>query len=168
MTTIVSKLTVKTVGTRPQKAAETMARHMLMRVYGVASDLKISRNVNERTGEKDIALKGDFRAVNLETGERYSSGILYLPAGIHDLIQAPLDEAKKNNETAEVTFAMDVFSQTSTSPSGYSYGATILGEPAENDAIARIEGDINKVAPLAIAPPEKKEASPAKEKAKAE
>jgi hypothetical protein len=148
---ILSKITVKSVGSRPANAAETKQREMLMRVYGVASDLKISRNINERSGEKDVALKGDFRAINLKTGERFSSGLLYLPAGIHDLIQAPLDIAKANNETAEVTFALDVFSQPASNPSGFSYGATVLGEPTENDAVARIEADISKVAPLQIA-----------------
>jgi hypothetical protein len=144
MTTIVSKITVKTVGARPAKAAESKAREMLMRVYGVASGLKISRNVNERTGEKDVALKGDFRARNLETGELYSSGILYLPSGIHDLIQAPLDVAQANNESAEVTFALDVFSQPATNASGFGYGAIVLGEPAENDAVARLAKEIGE------------------------
>jgi hypothetical protein len=144
MSTILPKITAKDVGAQPEKVLgydDDKARHPLMRVYGVARRIKTKSLTNPNTGEVSHyeALNGDFRAVNAQTGERFQSGVLYLPDGIHDLIADPLKSAQENHESAEVTFAMDLFSERRANLSKYGYGATVLGEPTVPDAIAALE-----------------------------
>lgn len=143
--TILPKITIKDCGGAPEKVLQydegSKERWPLLRVYGVASRTKEKKLTNPNTGEISVyeAINGDFRAVNLHTGERFQSGVLYLPDGIHDLIAEPLRQAKENHETAEVTFAMDLFSERRNNLSKYGYGATVLGEPTVPDPIAALE-----------------------------
>ena len=158
MATILPKITVKDIGGAPEKAVAfdegSKERHSLMRVYGVARRTKTKSLTNTTTGEVSHyeQLIGDFRAVNAQTGERFQSGILYLPDGIHELIADPLDTAKENNESAEVTFAMDVFSERRNNKSKYGYGATVLGDPTVPDAIAALEKAIDATPGVAALP----------------
>lgn len=160
--TILPKITVKDVGGKPEKilgADDDVKRHPLMRVYGVARRIKVKSLTNPNTGEVSHyeALNGDFRAVNAETGERFQSGVLYLPDGIHDLISDPLKTAQENNESAEVTFAMDLFSERRSNLAKYGYGATVLGEPTVPDAIAQLEKAIEATPGVAALPAPKAE-----------
>jgi hypothetical protein len=149
---ILPKITVKDVGADPKSIfgvsedGDMKARSPLMRVYGVAQRIKDKKLTNTVTGEVNTyeALSGEFRAVNLKSGSRFQSGLLYLPEGIHDLIANPLKSARENNETAEVTFAMDIYSRRTTSAAGYGYGAVVLGEPTVPDEIAVIERAIEQ------------------------
>jgi hypothetical protein len=148
--TILPKITIKDCGGSPEKVLQfdegSKERWPLLRVYGIASRTREKKLTNPNTGEVSIyeAITGDFRAVNLQTGERFQGGVLYLPDGIHDLIAEPLRSAKENNETAEVTFAMDLFSERRNNLSKYGYGATVLGEPTVPDHIAALETAIAK------------------------
>jgi hypothetical protein len=157
MSTILPKITAKDVGAAPEKVLgldDEKGRYPLMRVYGVARRIKVKSLTNPNTGEVSHyeALNGDFRAVNAQTGERFQSGVLYLPDGIHDLIADPLKSAQENNETAEVTFAMDLFSERRNNLSKYGYGATVLGEPTVPDAISQLEAAIEKTPGVAKLP----------------
>jgi hypothetical protein len=157
MTTVLPKITVKDVGAQPELILgneDPKARHPLMRVYGVARRTKVKSLTNPNTGEVSHyeQLNGDFRAINAKTGERFQSGILYLPEGIHELIADPLKSAAENNESAEVTFALDIWSERRNNLSKYGYGATVLGEPTVPDAIAALEKSIEHSAPALPAP----------------
>lgn len=155
--TILPKITAKDVGAKPEMILgqdDAVKRWPLMRVYGVARRIKVKSLTNPNTGEVTHyeALNGDFRAVNAQTGERFQSGVLYLPEGIHDLISDPLKSAQNANETAEVVFAMDLFSERRSNLSKYGYGATVLGEPTVPDAIAQLEKAIEATPGIAALP----------------
>lgn len=165
-TNVISKITVRDVQANPdmvktmtEPADVAQRRWPLMRVYGVARGIKEVKSNNRTTGAVDIhlAIQGDFRAVNMKTGVRYASGLLYLPAGIHDLILAPLQQAKEANASAELEFGLDVYSRVTSSPAGYGYVAVMLGEdPTVKDAMATLEERLSKTAgvPALPAPPD--------------
>ena len=144
-TQAISKITVRDCGAN---AAAVLAmdgedaRAPLIRVYGVARDIMRKKGKDRQTGE-DIfheAIVGDFRAANMVKGDRYSSGILYLPAGIHELLVAPIKAAKADNASAEVEFGFDIYGRKSSSPAGYGYVAVVLGEdPSVADPMKRLE-----------------------------
>lgn len=159
---VLPKLTVKDMKCDPKRVLGMEgdeARQMMCRIYGVASDTKVKTLTDTRDGsvKNYEQLKGQFRGINLTTGERFQSGILYLPEGIHELLAEPLKAAHAANEDAEVTFGFDVFSEKRKNVAGYGYGAVVLGEPAADDAFARLESDFVKAgAPALPAPAEPK------------
>lgn len=157
--TVLPKITVKDCGGNPKAVLAqpegSKEREPLIRVYGIARGTKQKKltNPNGDVNTYDMIV-GDFRAVNMKSGERFQSGVLYLPEGIHEMISSPLDAAKSANEQAEVTFGLDLFSERRTNVAGYGYGATILGEPQESDAVARLEASFDAAgAPALPAPP---------------
>jgi len=168
-TNVISKITVRDVGAN---AAAVLAmpgddaRAPLMRVYGIARGIKLVTSKDRLTGTETIhkALMGDFRAVNMTSGMRYASGLLYLPAGVHELLLGPLEKAKADNESAEVQFGFDVFGRKSSSPAGYGYVAVMLGEdPKAVDAMTELETKLAATpgAPELPPPPEAPKADPA-------
>jgi hypothetical protein len=159
----ISKITVRDCGAN---AASVLAmegadaRAPLIRVWGYARGFKEVKSQNRLTGETTShkAIQGDFRAVNFNTGERFSSGLLYLPSGIHELILSPLEKAKSDNEDAELQFGFDIYGRKSSSPAGYGYVAVILGQdPTVVDAMGELEQKLSQVAgaPALPAPPPK-------------
>lgn len=144
-TSILPKLTVKDIGCNAKAAAAAPKigdRVPLARFYGVANGVKVKED--KRTGEFHSALKGTFRALvtqpEVETnGKLFNSGLLYLPGGIHEMIEAPLMAAEAAGETGEVKFAVDIWAVRNGNAAGFSYGATILGEPRQNDPLAEME-----------------------------
>lgn len=120
--------------------------------------LNIMRVMGSAIGIKDgvsdygewTSLVGQFRAVNLQTGETYDSANLFLPDVAGELIIAQL----KGGATA-VDFAFDISAVLDeTSQIGYTYRATPLVAAEEESPITRLE---KKLAHLALpAPAEEK------------
>ena len=172
-TNVISKITVRDVGGNPdmvktmtEPADPAQRRWPLMRVYGVARGIKEVKSQNRTTGAVEIyeAIQGDFRAVNMKDGRRFGSGLLYLPAGIHDLILAPLKQAKDANATAELEFGLDVYSRPTSSPAGYGYVAVMLGEdPSVKDAMSLLEAKLAQTKGVPALPPPPEEAAAALE-----
>lgn len=156
---ITSKLTLKDIGCNGRAAAglpNMGDRIALARFYGVAVGVKTKED--SRTGDVHSALKGNFRAIVVQDGvatkgQTFSSGMLYLPGGIHELIEAPLMAADLAGEEGEVKFAVDVFAYRAGNAAGFSYGANIVGEPVQNDPMAEMEAMLEKVKPLALSAP---------------
>lgn len=148
---ILPKLTVKDIGCNAKAAAalpKMGERVALARFYGVANGVKVKED--KRSGEFHSALKGTFRAKVTQEGvdthgQTFSSGLLYLPGGIHELIEAPIMAAEAAGETAEVKFMVDIWGVRNGNAAGFSYGATVLGEPAQVDPLAEMEAQILKL-----------------------
>lgn len=135
---MVSKITVKTVKCKPAKAKAEERRVPMMRCFGIASGLK---TVVAANGDVHTAITGDFKAQNIETGDTFVSGVLYLPAGIHDLLQSAVDGGLDKNDKPvyrPVKFGLDIYAVPSTVPAGYSYEATPIIEAQEDDRLAEL------------------------------
>lgn len=153
------KLSIATMGTRPKRAAADNIKTPLCRVMGTARGLKSAIDTN---GDPTFGLTGSFLGINvaqaLLAGKennptdygQYTSGVLYLPGGIQELIQSPLeallsDADKAKADAAAIEFALDLFAVPSTNKAGYSFTATLLGEAAQSDPFAAIKARVGEV-----------------------
>ncbi len=142
---IISKLSVKTIGCNPKKAAAMddvpggpAPSVALCKVYGIASGIKHTEDT--RDGKIYTALIGDFEAINLQDGKIYRSGKLYLPAGIQEVIEAPLQAAADHDppQSIAIRFGFELSSVKSGNPIGYSYQARPLVKPAADDPLMEL------------------------------
>lgn len=154
---LVTKMSVKTIGANPSRAKTENRKVPLGRFYGVARG--IIMKVDNR-GEPITGLTGDFYGVNIDTGEKYQSGVLYLPGGIHEMLVNGVDQGETNDKGkpvyTPVEFGFDVWATPASNPIGYSYEATPLLEARVSDPIADLEekfADLPKALP---APKEEK------------
>lgn len=143
---IVAKLSAKKVCGKIKKPEK---KTVLMQIFGVATGTK--------SGESNfggwVALTGQFRATNLETGEIYQSGICYLPNTALNLIIPML--AKDGVDGLEFAFNIGVIP--ADNAFGYEYYVEPMLEPKENDPLEMLA---KRVSQVALPAPEK-----AKEKA---
>lgn len=130
----------------PRQDKNAGAKRLIGTVIGRANGIK---QINMPNGDKYEGLRGQFEAVNAETGEVTMSGICYLPSGFHDGV---LDQLRDDN-TASVDFAYRVFSIPSQNPQGYSYAMEPLLEPRESDPLSELRKTAAGKNPKAIAAP---------------
>lgn len=135
---IIAKLSVKTMGCNPALGKE--GRVHIARIFGVANGIKIAKGTN---GDILYGVTGDFRGQRPDKpGETWQSGVLYLPAGINELVLNAVDtgEVDKNDKPvyAEIQFAFDVFSKPASNPAGYQYEATPIVDAKETDKMAEL------------------------------
>lgn len=128
--TLIAKLSVKGIGCVPVGRKEATR---LCIVVGKASGIKTGDQVSK---DKEIigkwsALVGVFQAKNLETGEVFRSSKLFLPGGIHEVIEEGVK--KLGDGGGSVEFALEIRSIESSSPAGYKYQAVPLIEPKESE-----------------------------------
>lgn len=151
---LIKKLSVnKVIGGKPKIASivkffqenTTSPAMPLARFFGTANGTK--HGVSD-FGEW-TCLTGQFRAVNLDTGETFDSGVCFLPDVAQDLIIGALG-------SGSVDFAFDIgVVLDDDSATGYVYTASPLLQE-ENDPISRLEAKIAALALPAPAPEEKK------------
>lgn len=143
MSNIITKMTVKGVGANPSKAKAENRKVPLARIFGTAAG--VVHKVDNR-GEPITGITGNFEGVNLETGEVYSSGVLYLPGGIHEMLLNAVDQgeedAKGKPTYNSVQFAFDISAVPATNPIGYSYEATQLIEASKADPMAELRASL--------------------------
>lgn len=136
---IVAKLTPATMKFNAAAAKSTGKKTFLGRIAGIADGLKIVKATN---GDVHTAITGTFIGVNGETGAQYRSGVLYLPTGIHDLVQnavdAGLDDDGKPLPYNAVEFGIDLHSVPSNNLSGYSYEANPVIQAKESDPASEL------------------------------
>lgn len=154
----VAKLSVKTMGCNAKLATvgegEAAKRIPMIRIMGIAGGIKVAEG---QDGDPVFGLTGQFEGVNIANGKVYRSGVCYLPAGIQELIQDPLeqeiDDAAGGKSTGEggveivrakravqpIRFAFDIFAVTATNKAGYSFAATEVGSnPTRVDPFAEM------------------------------
>lgn len=139
---IISKISLKTVGGNPALAKALETKVPMMRVFGTARNIKTAVGQN---GDPVFGLAGQFKAINMQDGKEFTSGVCYLPAGIQELIQEPLEAAlsAENSRGAAVEFALDVFAIPSTNKAGYSFSAESLKEVSSDDPMERIQKELS-------------------------
>ena len=130
-TNLVSKLSIKTMGCKPERAKSEDKSIPLYRVIGIATGVKQVKDVR---GEMIFGATGNFEGVNLETGEVYQSGVLYLPGGAHELLISAL----QSEDAESVEFALEVSAEPAKNPIGYSYKARMLEKPKMADPLIEL------------------------------
>jgi hypothetical protein len=90
-------------------AAGTDKNVPFARFYGEAVEAKPSRAGNE-------TIMGDFRAINMATGEEFKSSVIYFPRGLHETVVMAILALKPNEA---VSFAYDIWGEPD--PKGKSY-----------------------------------------------
>lgn len=152
MADILTKMTIKTLGGNPKLASKTddeaPKKIFLCRVLGTATGIKVA----DRDGEAVFGLTGQFEG-HTAKGEVFSSGVLYLPSGIQDLIQSPLENALNEDKSASVQFALDIYAISASNKAGYSFSAETLTAP-ETDPFAALRDKISKPLPGSTAAPQ--------------
>lgn len=137
-TTIISKMSVKTVKANPKVASAapegTSSKFKLCQIYGQANGTKIVEDRN--SGDSHESITGNFEAKNLQDGTMYSSGVLYLPKGIHEQILSAVKGL--TNDTDSISFALEISAVKATNPIGYSYEAISLMKPVGVDPLEAI------------------------------
>lgn len=158
---LLSKITVKSViGSIPTEAVkikdpETGKDKTVVR--GVAGDyLRVYGQVKAggtkiKTSEygDSIEFAGDFRAVDLTTGELFSSAKLYLPNIAEQFLFAIVDSVEGDSV---VQFGFDIGAKPSSSPVGYEYTVKPLIERSNADPLQALA---NSLPPLKLASPSK-------------
>ena len=129
MTKLISKITPKTIKTKPGLAKVEEREVACAQIFGIATGTKIKTMPN---GDSFTAIVGTFEAVNLHNGEVFRSGEMFLPGGIHETIEEPL----KSGDDLSIRFAFELYAVPADNPIGYSWEAKVLNRPAEHDALA--------------------------------
>lgn len=103
----------------------------LYKIFGIANGWK----PGEGTYGSYVAFKGEFHAINLDTGEEFRSATCFLPDDITPMLQNALDNAKGQT----VKFGLQISArQNERSSVGYEYAATPIVSVVENDAMAEL------------------------------
>lgn len=122
-----TKMSVKTLKCKPAKAGTNAdnRRILLCRIRGNATGIKSAIG---NDGTTVYGLTGFFEGVNAESGEKFQSGVCFLPGGIQELILEPLDKALNDAAAAapSIIFAFDIFAEPATNKAGYGYSAVNL------------------------------------------
>lgn len=154
----IARMSVKGLGVQSGKEVPENegVRVPVCRIMGVAHDIKVGES---KDGQVWSALTGNFWGENLKTGDQYSSGKLFLPGGIHEMIESAVKEAQKNggaNSIVSVRFAFEITVVKSGNPIGYSYQAITLLPPSVTDDMAEIHRQISERSQKRIEAPESK------------
>ena len=137
--TLLTKMSVATMGCPAKKIlgyGDEVRTLPLARILGVATGIKVKEDKN--SGYVHIAIVGEFEGINMHTGEVFRAAVLYLPAGIHELLEGPL----RANKDASIEFALDIAAVRATNAAGYSYAAKPHVEARENDKMAALRNSM--------------------------
>lgn len=126
----------------------------LYRVFGIANSAVPD---STKYGEF-FRIYGQFKAINLETGEEFGSMQVIFPGALEKMIAGQLGQG-----TTGLQFGFEIgVKADETSQVGYSYAASSL--LAAGDALAALEEQINANAPMLLAPGAPRLAAPKKGK----
>jgi len=122
---IVSKMSIKTLGINPRAHVVPGINVVVARIYGYAKSIKVVED--KEKGESFDSIIGQFRGENLVPREgqdqMFESSVLYLPTALHGL----LIESVRASEGADVEFALEISVQEASSKAGFAYvGRSIL------------------------------------------
>lgn len=159
---LVSKISFKTVCKAPEMATlevtdengnkKTVLRGIekqYMRVVGVCRNTVIK---NSQYGDS-IEFQGDFRAINIDSGEVFNSGKLFLPSIAETFISNAMENVRYTDGFSGLELAFDIGIKPASNPMGYEYTVKPLIEPEQTtDRLA----DMLKSLPALEALPETK------------
>lgn len=138
----IAKITMKTIGANPKVAAalnegdKTAIR--LAIIFGVAQFTKDKED--KSNGQVFTYIGGNFEAINLQDGESFTSGVLYLPGGIHELLQNAVETGVKanNGEPVAIAFGLEMRAVRSANKAGYSYQGVPVVKPQDTDPLEQM------------------------------
>lgn len=138
--TILGKLTLKEMGCNPamvKTLPEGEKQYPLARIYGIASGVRTQED-RIQAGKIHTFFVGQFEGVNLNTGELFTSGKMYLPAGLSEMFEQFVTKALADDAKTQIQFGFEIASQKASNPIGYSYVAAPFHKPEKNDALAAL------------------------------
>jgi hypothetical protein len=119
--------------TPPEKPTE------LMDIFGLASGYRIEED-RFNPGSSNTALKGEFYATDVATGEAFYSSKAYLPEPIHGAIIALIEK----DPTKGVEFAATVSYKPAKTHSGYEYTVKQHIKPTQCEAMSHLKAAFPK------------------------
>jgi hypothetical protein len=143
----VRKLTVKGVmGANPdlEKLLKAEGKRMdLLTIFGVARKFKPDTAPN---GSNFVRFFGQFRAVNLDTGEVFDSGQCIVPGTVQDALYGAMGSGE---EVKEVQFAVRIgVKYDATAVTKYVYTVNNLMPTQENDPMTLLENSLKELKAL--------------------
>lgn len=153
---IVSKLTIATLGCNPSKVKTLAADSLelqngelpIARLYGKLTDVRYQDD--KAKGQVYTYFVGTFEGINMETGEVMRSGKLFLPRGISELVEDATKKARAIDEKASISFAFEVRSIKATNPIGYSYKVLALKSPEAEDELKTVREMVHQAGAIDV------------------
>lgn len=142
MTTLLKKLSAKNVVGNIVAPPIGVEKELLVLMGFVKSSEIKTTTFGDSTG-----FHGDFKAINVETGEEFRSGTCYLPDVASDLLANAL--AASNGAVVEFGFKVSIIgvkSKIDGEANKYEYRCKPLMEASENDPLAALEDRLKKIA----------------------
>lgn len=159
MSNLVSKISFKTVCGTPElelveakneKGETTKVLRGIERQYmRIAGVVRSSKLVTTTFGDS-IQFEGEFRAVNITTGETYDGGKLFLPEIAQSFVASHLHRLEKTEGFGGLEIAFDIGIKPSATPTGYEYTIKPLIHKQQDDFLAQMLGSLP---PLALQSP---------------
>jgi len=142
MTTLLKKLSIKGICGDIKAPAPGESRELVV-IMGFARTSEIKKT----TFGDSVGFHGDFKGIDVSTGEEFRSATCYLPDVASDLLENALD----NGEGGAVSFGfrisvIGVKGRTEGEVGKYEYRCVPLMEAAENDPLAALENQIKNKA----------------------
>jgi hypothetical protein len=164
---IVAKITVSQCGGNPGEAKAKQSRVPVLAIYGKATEVKLVDDPTRKTPDGQTkqweAVGGAFQAINLQNGQEYMSGVLYLPDAFQSMLLTLVKEqnaarARRGmSEFRGIDFAFQIDAIPASNPSGYSYVLRSLLPPRKADPLAalraRTVAEVAHIAPKALPAP---------------
>lgn len=132
---MISKITMATIKTKPGLVStlpDGENELPLARLYGTLDNVVYQDD--KVSGQIFTSFVGSFEAINMQDGEVYTSGKMFLPKGISDLVES----AVKKNPNSAIQFAFEVRAIKANNPAKYSYKVLPLVNPETSDALAEL------------------------------
>ena len=134
MATLLKKLSVKNIcGTIKSPAPGIEQKLVIVMGYAKGSEIK------KTTFGDSIGFHGDFKGIDIETGEEFRSGVCYLPDVAESLIENALDDHEGVVEFAFEIGIVGVAPRTPGEEGKYEYRCKPLMKASENDPLAQLE-----------------------------
>ena len=146
---ILSKITISEIGGNPAMAKATQTQVPVALIMGRCIDTKSVEDPN--THKVFTALVGAFSAINLQNGQEFKSGVLYLPDAFQNYVIAALERSREAPQRrglsafrgVEFSYKVDV--KPAGNPAGYSYVLQNLLAAVATDPTAHLRTSALKV-----------------------
>lgn len=136
---IIGKITVSAIGCKPglvQTLPEGENELPLARLYGKLNEVRTQTDKDK--GVTYTFFVGSFEAINMQDGEVYRSGKMFLPKGISELVEAAVNK----NPNAAIGFAFELRAVKANNPAKYSYKVLALVNPEAVDELAQLRATV--------------------------
>lgn len=148
---IIGKITMANIKTDPsavKKMDGDGAECPLARIYGTLDDVR--EQFDKNAGVSYTYFAGSFEAINMQDGDVYKSGKLFLPKGISELVESTIQQIKKDlpadkkTDSVALDFAFEVRSIKAKNPAGYTYKVYPLVSPERSDRLKQLRDKVRK------------------------